>query len=93
MLIPSTATHKKNAEAVMNYYYEPEIAAEVAAWVWYISPVKGAREAMENIDPELVDVPWIFPTDKELDNSDVFMSLTPEQNEKYERMFQQAIGL
>ena len=93
MLIPSTATHKKNAEAVMNYYYEPEIAAEVAAWVWYISPVKGAREAMEAIDPELVEVPWIFPTEKELTNSYVFMTLTPEQNEKYQRLFQQAIGL
>ncbi len=93
MLIPSTATHKKNAEAVMNYYFDPEIAAEVAAWVWYISPVKGAREAMEKIDPELVDVPWIFPTDKELNNSYVFMTLTAEQNEKYQRQFQQAIGL
>ena len=48
---------------------------------------------MEAIDPELVEVPWIFPTEKELTNSYVFMSLTPEQNEKYQRMFQQAIGL
>lgn len=92
MLIPVQAASKANAEAFMNFYYEPEIAARVAEYVQFISPVEGAREAMEAIDPELVDNPWIFPTDKELNNSFVFMSLTPEQNETYTREFQRAIG-
>jgi spermidine/putrescine transport system substrate-binding protein len=92
MLIPSVATHKKNAEAVMNYYYDPEVAAEVAAYVQYISPVAGAREAMAQIDPELVDNQWIFPDQATLDNSYVFMTLTPEQDEAYQREFQKAIG-
>jgi len=92
MLIPVQAASKANAEAFMNFYYEPEIAARVAEYVQFISPVEGAREAMESIDPELVDNPWIFPTDKELNNSYVFMSLTPEQNETYTREFQRAIG-
>jgi spermidine/putrescine transport system substrate-binding protein len=92
MLIPVQAASKANAEAFMNFYYDPEIAARVAEYVQYISPVEGAREAMESIDPELVDNPWIFPTEKELNNSYVFMSLTPEQNERYTREFQRAIG-
>jgi len=92
MLIPSVATHKKNAEQVMNYYYDPAVAAEVAAWVQYISPVAGAKEAMADIDPELVDNPWIFPSAAMLENSYVFMTLTPEQDEKYQREFQKAIG-
>jgi len=92
MMIPVQAASKANAEAFMNYYYEPEVAARVAEYVQFISPVIGAREAMESIDPELVDNPWIFPTDKELNNSYVFMSLTPEQNERYQREFQRAIG-
>ena len=92
MLIPSVATHKKNAEAVMNYYYDPEVAAEVAAYVQYISPVAGAKEAMAQIDPELVDNQWIFPDQATLDNSYVFMTLTPEQDELYQREFQKAIG-
>ena len=92
MLIPSLAKHKKNGELVMNYYYDPEVAAEVAAYVQYVSPVKGAKEAMESIDPSLVDNPWIFPTEEQFGNSYVFMTLTPEQSEKYEREFQKAIG-
>ena len=35
----------------MNYYYDPEVAAEVAAYVKYICPVEGAQEEMEEIDP------------------------------------------
>ena len=47
---------------LMNYYYDPEVAAQVAAWVNYITPVQGAQEAMADIDPELVENPMIFPT-------------------------------
>jgi spermidine/putrescine transport system substrate-binding protein len=92
MLIPSLAAHKKNAEAIMNYYYDPVVAAEVAAYVQYISPVDGAKEAMAEIDPSLVDNQWIFPSEETLANSYVFMSLTPEEDEEYQRMFQTAIG-
>ena len=92
MLIPSLAAHKKNAETIMNYYYDPVVAAEVAAYVQYISPVEGAKEAMAEIDPSLVDNQWIFPSEETLANSYVFMSLTPEEDEEFQRMFQTAIG-
>jgi spermidine/putrescine transport system substrate-binding protein len=92
MLIPAMAQHKKNAELAMNYYYDPVVAATVAAYVQYITPVKGAKEAMAAIDPALVDNQWIFPSEETLSNAYVFMTLTPEQNEKYEREFQSAIG-
>nr|WP_278259575.1 extracellular solute-binding protein [Nocardioides convexus] len=55
MLVPNLATHQGNAEKWIDYYYEPEVAARLAAYVWYICPVKGAREAMEKVDPDLVD--------------------------------------
>ncbi len=92
MLVPALAQHKKNAELVMNYYYDPEVAATVAAYVQYVSPVAGAKEAMAAIDPALVENQWIFPTQAMLDNSYVFMTLTPEQDETYQRAFQKAIG-
>ena len=92
MLVPAMAKHKKNAELIMNYYYDPEVAALVAEYVQYISPVDGAKEAMAEIDPSLVDNPWIFPSEAQLANSYVFMTLTPEQNETYQREFQRAIG-
>ncbi len=92
MMIPALASHKKNAELIMNYYYDPAVAAEVAAYVQYISPVQGAQEAMAAIDPELVDNPWIFPDAATLANSYVFMQLTDAQDIEYQRAFQKAIG-
>ena len=92
MLVPALAAHKKNAELAMDNYYDPQVAAEVAAYVQYISPVKGAKEAMGSIDPALVDNQWIFPDEATLANSFVFMTLTAEQNDTYERAFQKAIG-
>ena len=93
MLIPSTSTHKKNAEELMNYYYDPVVAAEVAAYINYLCPVTGAKEAMEAIDPELAANEYIFPSDAMLEQSFVFMPLTAEQDEAYQREFQAAIGL
>ena len=92
MLIPALAAHKANAEQVMNYYYDPKVAAEVAAYVQYICPVAGAQEAITAIDPALAENPWIFPTSALLDNSYVFMPLNAEQEIQYQRDFQKAIG-
>ena len=92
MLIPALAAHKANAEQVMNYYYDPKVAAEVAAYVQYICPVAGAQEAITAIDPALAENPWIFPTSALLDNSYVFMPLNAEQEVQYQRDFQKAIG-
>ena len=62
LLVPIGSPHKTNAEKLIDYYYDPDIAAEVAAYVNYICPVEGAKEEMEKIDPSLVDNPLIFPT-------------------------------
>ncbi|HEX6247228.1 MAG TPA: spermidine/putrescine ABC transporter substrate-binding protein, partial [Nocardioidaceae bacterium] len=92
MLVPNKATHKSNAEQLMNYYYEPEVAAQLAAWVWYVSPVQGAQEAMEKIDPALVDQPLIFPDDDFLANTWGFMGLDEKTRQTYEQDFAQVIG-
>jgi spermidine/putrescine transport system substrate-binding protein len=63
MVIPQQAQHRANAHQVMDYYYDPKVAAQVTAYVQYICPVKGAREEMAKIDDTLVDNPLIFPDD------------------------------
>ena len=87
-LIPIGATHKKNAEKLINYYYDPEVAAQVAAYVNYIPPVVGTKEAMMKLDPELADNQLIFPDDKTLSNAHVFRSLTSAEEQKYGTQFQ-----
>lgn len=84
MLIPNLATHQANAEKWIDYYYEPEVAAKLAAWVNYICPVKGARQAMEKVDPSLVDNKLIFPDDETLSSAFDFMPLDDRQQIEYE---------
>jgi spermidine/putrescine transport system substrate-binding protein len=92
LMVPIGSPHKKNAETLMNYYYDPAVAAQVAAYVNYISPVKGAKEAMAEIDESLADNPLIFPDDATLARSRVFRALTAEEETKYNDAFQGVIG-
>ncbi|MEU7959740.1 polyamine ABC transporter substrate-binding protein [Micromonospora humida] len=92
MLVPNKATHRGNAEELINYYYQPAVAAKLAAYVNYICPVKGAQAEMEKIDPELAANPLIFPDDALLAKSKVFMALDEKQEKEYESKFQQVIG-
>jgi len=87
-LIPVGSAHKKNAEELMNYYYDPAVAAEVAAWVNYITPVVGAKEEAAKIDPELADNQLIFPDEETLSQVKVFRTLTPAQEQAYQQQFQ-----
>lgn len=85
MLIPNKATHQANAERWIDYYYEPEVAARLAAWVNYICPVQGAQEAMTRIAPKLADNPLIFPDAELLASTWDFMPLDDRQQAQYER--------
>ena len=80
MMVPVGARHKANAEKLMNYYYDPEVAATVAAYVDYISPVAGAQEAMQRVDPSLVsDNQRSSPTPRRWRRSKIFRTLTPQE--------------
>ncbi|GAA3893920.1 spermidine/putrescine ABC transporter substrate-binding protein [Leifsonia kafniensis] len=90
-LVPIGSPRKANAEALINYYYQPEVAAEVAAYVNYITPVVGAKEAAMAIDPELANNQLIFPDTNTLSNAHVFRNLTPVEEQKYDAAFQQIL--
>lgn len=92
MLVPNLAEHQANAQTWMNYYYQPDVAAKLAAWVNYICPVKGAQEEMEKLDPSLVDNPLIFPDDGMLAQTMSFMALDEAQITKYEGDFADVTG-
>ncbi|MFE2284785.1 spermidine/putrescine ABC transporter substrate-binding protein [Streptomyces sp. NPDC059443] len=67
LLIPNLARHKANAEALIDFYYAPEVAAELAAAVNYVCPVPAAREVLAASDDketaQLAENPLIFPDD------------------------------
>ena len=92
MLIPATGTHKANVEQLIDYYYDPKVAAELAAWVNYICPVAGAQDAMKDVDPELVENPLIFPDSATLSKVKGFKALSEEEDRKYQEKFESVAG-
>ena len=92
MIVPNKATHKANAEKWMDFFYQPEVAAKVAAWVNYICPVEGAQEAMGKIDKSLVDNELIFPGQDLLKNAHDFMALDSKTEQDYQKQFAAVIG-
>ncbi len=92
MLVPNQAEHKTNAEELMNFYYEPVIAAQLAAWNYYFCPVNGAQSHMAQFDKSAVHDPLIFPNSKMLANGYTFMGLSDNQNQDYQAQFSQVQG-
>lgn len=90
-VIPIGSPRKANAQKLIDYYYEPEVAAEVAAWVNYITPVQGAKEAAVKIDPTLAENQLIFPDSETLSKVKIFRTLTPAEEQKYQASFQKVI--
>jgi spermidine/putrescine transport system substrate-binding protein len=88
LLMPAKVEHPYAAETMMNYLYEPEIAARLAAWVNYISPVEGAKEILQDSDPEIADNPLIFPPPDIQAKLKPYPALSPED----ERTMQEAMA-
>ncbi len=65
MLIP-TDGDVFTASTYMNFVYDPKIAAQIAAYVNYVTPVKGAKEELAKTDPETASNQLIFPDEATL---------------------------
>jgi spermidine/putrescine transport system substrate-binding protein len=92
MQVPVGAPHAYTAQKLMDFVYEPAIAAQIAAYVNYITPVKGAQEEMRKLDPELAENPLIFPSDTDLERSFIFRELDAEEDRELTEAFQTVIG-
>jgi spermidine/putrescine transport system substrate-binding protein len=92
MLVPKGAQHKYTAELFIDFVYDPAIAAQIAAWVNYVTPVKGAKEALAADDPELAESPLIFPPDDVLANVKIFKTLTEADETYFNDKFSAVIG-
>ncbi|HEX8768748.1 MAG TPA: extracellular solute-binding protein [Jatrophihabitans sp.] len=87
-VIPNKAKHKKNAEILINYFYDPKVMAQVVDYVNYISVVKGAGEILLADDPDVAKNPLIFPSEDVLGRAHVFRGLTEAEETKYNKAFQ-----
>lgn len=92
MLVPAKARHKTNAEKLMDYYYEPPVAAQLAAYINYVCPVDGVREELARIDKAMAANTLILPDKAMAARSHAFRSLTAEEETAYEEKFAKLIG-
>ncbi|TMK97449.1 MAG: spermidine/putrescine ABC transporter substrate-binding protein [Actinobacteria bacterium] len=89
MMIPAKAAHPYAAETMMNYVYDPAVAAKLAAYITYISPVQGAADIIRKTNPKLADSPLIFPSDAIRKKFHPYPNLSPaDEREMEERMAQ-----
>jgi spermidine/putrescine transport system substrate-binding protein len=79
------------ASTYMNFVYDPKIAAQIAAYVNYVTPVKGAKEELAKTDPDTAANPLIFPDDATLAQVSGFDSKALN-NQDYIEQWQTLLG-
>jgi spermidine/putrescine transport system substrate-binding protein len=89
MQIPVGAPHAYTAEKMIDFVYQPEIAAKIAAYVNYVPPVKGTKEVLAKTDPDIASSPLVFP---DLTNAHNFKTFSPADENEIDAAFQKAIG-
>ncbi|UQA36687.1 spermidine/putrescine ABC transporter substrate-binding protein [Streptomyces sp. HNA39] len=92
LLVPAQARHKTNAEKLIDYYYEPPVAAQLAAYINYVCPVDGVREELAKIDESMASNTLILPDREMASKSRAFRSLSTEEETAYEEKFAKLIG-
>ncbi|MEU4919322.1 ABC transporter substrate-binding protein [Streptomyces parvus] len=92
LLVPAQARHKTNAEKLIDYYYEPPVAAQLAAYINYVCPVDGVREELAKIDESMASNTLILPDKEMAAKSRSFRSLSTEEETAYEEKFAKLIG-
>jgi spermidine/putrescine transport system substrate-binding protein len=92
MVIPVGAPNEAAALEFMNYVYDPEVQADIAAYVNYITPVDGVKEVLAEEDPELAENDLIFPDEEFTANCTPQATLAPEDEAEVIEAYQQATG-
>jgi spermidine/putrescine transport system substrate-binding protein len=97
MLIPNKATHLSIAEEWVNWYYDPEQAAKLANYNYYVSPVQGIRPYIEKLDASILKnkdlANLILPDASYLSKTHGFMALNEVQIREYEGDFSNVSGV
>ncbi|MCR8574257.1 spermidine/putrescine ABC transporter substrate-binding protein [Streptomyces sp. Isolate_219] len=97
LLIPNLAEHKRSAERLIDYYYRPEVAADLAAWVNYVCPVPAAREVLASSkDKEraaLAEDPLIFPDDAMRKRLVIARDITSKERTAFAKEWNAIVGL
>ena len=78
LMIPSSAEHKAEAEAYINFLLSPEVCGENLDYLGYSAPEDAAKEYM---DPEVSSSEIAYPSAETLARSEAFLYLPTESNQ------------
>jgi spermidine/putrescine transport system substrate-binding protein len=92
MMMPQKPPHPYAAETMMNYVYDPKVAAKIAAYVNYVTPVEGAQAEMQKIDPKLAANQLIFPNAATRAKLHPYVTLTASEERQMNDAMQKVIG-
>ena len=104
MCIPKAAEHPLDAHLLMNFWYDPAIAAVLEEYVGYFSPVKGVAEqitkdadaAVASGDKETADALKVvaatsYPTAESLKNVYNYKILKGDEEKKWNEAFNEVV--
>ncbi|GAA5612877.1 spermidine/putrescine ABC transporter substrate-binding protein [Streptomyces platensis] len=92
LMVPNKARHKQNAERLIDYFYEPKVAAKIAAYINYVCPVEGVREELAKIDKKAAANPLIIPDQEMAEKSHSFRALSAKENKAFTQKFSDLTG-
>ncbi|MEA2385913.1 MAG: spermidine/putrescine transport system substrate-binding protein [Thermoleophilaceae bacterium] len=90
--IPVGAPNPQAAQAFINYVYDPEVQADIAEYVNYVTPVSGVKEILRKRDPKLAESQLVFPSEEFTADCTFEPVLGGEQGAEVTEAFQRAIG-
>ncbi|MEV0444754.1 extracellular solute-binding protein [Streptomyces spectabilis] len=97
LMIPNLARHKRNAERLIDHYYDPEVAASLAAWVNYVCPVPAARDVLASSKDRdlaaLAEDPLVFPDDTMRERLAIARDITSDERTEFARRWNSIVGL
>ncbi|MER7583202.1 spermidine/putrescine ABC transporter substrate-binding protein [Kitasatospora sp. NPDC097691] len=92
MLVPAKAQHKANAEKLIDFYYQPKIAAQLVAGIGFVSAVTGMQDELATLAPDTAANPLVVPTPEMAAKAHVFRTLTESEESDFEQKFSKLIG-
>jgi spermidine/putrescine transport system substrate-binding protein len=99
MMIPKGAKHPLDAITYMDYVYRPDVASKLTQYIAYITPVPAAKEQLQaeaakakgedkdTLDG-LISSPLVFPSPADLSKAHRYRTLTVEEEQVWDRIFQ-----
>jgi spermidine/putrescine transport system substrate-binding protein len=92
MILPKGVANASAAAKWMNFCYDPVQAAQITQYVQYLSPVKGVRDELAKLDPELAENTLLFPDDATKARLRSFATLSEDVEAKFDEEFSAITG-